>query len=270
MSETNAGIAEAVERVASGAPSVSGLLCPRCNGGRSREHSVSVYPSAAAVKAKCHRASCTWWGAWASNSVGSWSPSYITPDPRPYLGALRACDWNLRNIFSTRYQLTEETIERCVRHAFEEPRLSVYLPVYPAYGKARGGVLRRLEYGKYKTENFVEDRTSPFIAWYGHVGYEAVVVVEDQLSAMRVMQLGRTGVALLGSSLSNDKWDEIKEHSERYKCPTIYLALDRDAFPKALDMARRFCPTTHVPVKVLLLDRDFKDCTDDEILAKLS
>lgn len=77
------------------------------------------------------------------------------------------------------------------------------------------------------------------------------VVVEDCVSAAIVGTSQRTGVALMGTSMS----DEHTQYLSRFS--TAIIALDPDALPKAVEMCRDLRPYVDT-VKVLKLHDDLK------------
>ena len=81
------------------------------------------------------------------------------------------------------------------------------------------------------------------------------IVVEDCSSACSVSNIS-TGVALLGTNLL-DKYIDIISGYER-----VFVALDKDATDKAIDMVKTLCRI--VPTKLMVLSRDFKNMTKDE------
>ena len=81
------------------------------------------------------------------------------------------------------------------------------------------------------------------------------IVVEDCASACSVSNIS-TGVALLGTNLL-DKYIDIISGYER-----VFVALDKDATDKAIDMVKTLCRI--VPTKLMVLSRDFKNMTKDE------
>jgi hypothetical protein len=142
---------------------------------------------------------------------------------------------------------------------------SLYIPVHDRMRNVRGYVLRR--FGKFtgqKAISIVTDPEETWQAWFAHPVLTQVVIVEDCLSAMRLWRLQFTAVALLGTSLSPAKLEEIKAVTGSRK--KIVVALDGDAAAKAVSWTRAKHANLH-PVK---LWRDIKDSTDDEIKAVLA
>ena len=65
-----------------------------------------------------------------------------------------------------------------------------------------------------------------------------------------------TGVALLGTSLLQEYIPQLIHYQK------IYVALDKDATDKAIDMVKTLCRV--VPTKLMVLPRDLKNMTKDE------
>jgi len=81
------------------------------------------------------------------------------------------------------------------------------------------------------------------------------IVVEDCASACSVSSLV-TGVALLGTSLLDEHVDFLRSYKQ------VYVALDKDATDKALNMVKVLCRS--VPTKLMVLHRDLKNLTKEE------
>lgn len=90
------------------------------------------------------------------------------------------------------------------------------------------------------------------------------VIVEDQVSAMRLAEMGLDAIALLGCDISPQKLAEIARNTPRGE--TIVIALDPDATSKAFELARKVAHS--LKVRVAILDYDPKDYPSDEQLWK--
>lgn len=103
----------------------------------------------------------------------------------------------------------------------------------------------------------------PVQSWYLDTS-NRLVLVEDILSAIRVQQLGLSACALLGTHLNNDKVREIS----LFKPGEVIIALDEDATDEAFKLAGRW-GLAFPKIRVAILERDFKDDTDQNILRTL-
>jgi DNA primase len=81
------------------------------------------------------------------------------------------------------------------------------------------------------------------------------VIVEDCGSACSISDKV-TGVALLGTSLLQEYIPHLLHYQK------IYVALDKDATDKAVDMVKILCRI--IPTKLMVLSRDFKNMTKEE------
>ena len=91
----------------------------------------------------------------------------------------------------------------------------------------------------------------PFICGSGTIA----ILVEDCASACAVSK-PTVGVALMGTNL-------LTEHIETLtKFQKVYVALDKDATDKAVDMVRVL--NNHVPTKLMILKTDLKNMDRDE------
>ena len=108
--------------------------------------------------------------------------------------------------------------------------------------------------------------TQPTIAWYmsqHHWGH--VVIVEDQISAMRVAQAGITCVALLGNGMNLESVRDIA----REKPKVVTLALDPDAQGQAQSIAKKLGMYWD-RIRVVELEADPKDVSYDSLLEELA
>lgn len=86
-------------------------------------------------------------------------------------------------------------------------------------------------------------------------GTDNVVIVEDCASACCISH-HVSGLALLGTNLLDSHIDVIKNYKR------VFVALDKDATDKAVDMVKTLCKV--VPTKLMVLPRDLKNMTKDE------
>jgi hypothetical protein len=80
-------------------------------------------------------------------------------------------------------------------------------------------------------------------------------LVEDAASACSVSNIV-TGVAILGTNLLDKHIQHLSDYQK------IFVALDKDATDKALDMVKILC--RKVPTRLMVLDRDLKNMTNEE------
>jgi len=137
------------------------------------------------------------------------------------------------------------------------------MPIRCPYGGVRGHVTRTFTDPK---RCFTYKATAqPWLDWWAaDAENKPIVVVEDTISACRLAGLGYPSVALLGTSISNPQAQEIGKIADRRP---VYLALDRDAFVKALGLAKRHAHIVQfLPV---CLTEDIKNMKDDDDIRKL-
>lgn len=261
MSDWPAALREAATTAAAEARSVSSLRCPACDGGRTHEDSLSVWVDGRYAKAHCWRAACNYSAdAPLDGDVLIGPPRFA---PRNYEGELVAV--KCKPWLADRYGLEPATIDT---FGVQElvTRLALYMPVWGKETQARGAVVRTLDmlFDGPKAISY-KATDMPWQAWYygQRVGDLApVVVVEDQLSAMRAYQLGYVGCALLGTNMNREKAAEIRQYAGERQ---VLLALDADATSKAIGYARQY-----TWLQVRRLTKDLKDSADAEILDALS
>ena len=90
---------------------------------------------------------------------------------------------------------------------------------------------------------------------------KSLLVVEDCFSAIRA-SVHRDAAAILGTNLNGTK---LLDAARNYD--SITLALDKDATAKAFRLQREF--SSILPIKVLPLEKDLKNLSEDELKIKL-
>ena len=83
----------------------------------------------------------------------------------------------------------------------------------------------------------------------------SVFVVEDCPSACSISNLVR-GLALMGTSLLDEHIQVIQNYKK------IFVALDKDATRKAVDIVRHL--SNHVPTKLVVLKKDLKNMEKED------
>lgn len=249
------------------------LLCPSCGGGRSREKTFSVSRTEYGVLYNCYRAKCG-----ESGFVGS-IPAPVLPrimklpneklKPREYWHSVRMPAEDDLWYFSDRFQLKPVVTTRYVRTSDYDEYI---FPIYGINGFERGYVVRQplwkgLECPRKGREGRPKAQTFPHVREPMQSFYvpseplsEALVVVEDQVSAIKVCQAGHRAVALLGCNVDADK---VREWSQ-LKPKEVLIALDKDATAAAFKIAGKWGLCFH-GTRVVLLERDLKDEDIDDI-----
>lgn len=97
------------------------------------------------------------------------------------------------------------------------------------------------------------------MAWYRNRDSSVLVIVEDQLSAIRLLDYKVDSVALLGTNLNEERVAEIAEQ----KYNKVYLALDKDAFSLAVNYILGF--RSKLPLHLLRLEKDIKNQAKEEL-----
>ena len=129
------------------------------------------------------------------------------------------------------------------------------MPVFNADGSEAGAVLRSLSGAKPKALSHTEPLA---MAWYRNPRSDTVIIVEDQLSAMRA-SLYMNAVALLGTNLNEERADEIK----RQRFDRHLIALDKDA--RAIMMQHALRWRSLLQLRPILIEKDLKDSSEQEI-----
>jgi len=155
-------------------------------------------------------------------------------DAELYVKRVHAYDAYLAGRADIRYDFKSNRVVYVVKHEGK---------VVDAAGRSLDG--RGAKWYRYGNSRY------PFLCGTG----DTCIVVEDCASACAISS-SAAGVALLGTSLL----DEHVEFLSNYK--RVFVALDKDATDKALDMVKILC--RKVPTKLMVLHRDLKNLTNEE------
>jgi hypothetical protein len=242
----------------------SGLLCPACGGGRSRERSLSVYRNEFGVGGRCHRASCP---------LNVFRPDIVTRDvtvaefkPRPYPLPLAYPGpghfiWSL-----LRAQPSPELAAKLGVLTNAENASEVVWEVRDYQWATRGHISRTYPDKRIRVWR---EQEGPFHAYHGFKRTRVLWIVEDMVSAAQIAMLGGNALALLGTNFSANGQAELRGYLTRIHAmvgyPEVKVALDPDATDKGARLARELtsrigCATMYVP-----LSADPKDLPEGEL-----
>lgn len=236
------------------------ILCPECNGGSSKEISLSLFKDHEGhIAWQCFRASCGYKGNPTGVSVGAskqlQTPRYYT---EPFVNLIK-----------------EQTLWFNERFGFRPPcwysegPCRYLLPVKSPKGALRGYQAYSFhENAKLKCMTYRELVTEPFMHWPGTPRYaDKTVIVEDWFSAEKVMLAGAQSVALLGTTLNEERVEEIRSASQNRQ---VILALDADAYAKSVRYVIDYGEAFKPPLRVWKLVRDLKYESLDRIRMALN
>jgi hypothetical protein len=263
-------------------------LCPKCNGGTSRERTLSIDVGQNGVlKFNCFRASCGFAGtAYTNQGLGP----HIAETPTPGARELRPLTADLHPLADSELDWFQSHFglpPAWSKHGLYRTQSRYALPIFRPNGTHRGYITRRPwdGSGADTAENRLDpqwgmkaltylEADEPVQSWFSTMEAEhsmqAVVCVEDPISAMRLTSYWETtegaefpmaAVAILGTGLNAGKIHEIQQVA---RSADVYIALDADATGQAFAMARKWGPGFR-RLNVIVLQRDIKDMTDDEI-----
>ncbi len=141
---------------------------------------------------------------------------------------------------------------------------TLVMPILDPYGRVRGHVTRTFDTPK---RCYTYKATSqPWLDWWFDTDNPApVVIVEDALSACRLQGCGFNAVALLGTSMTTEQASEIDIVSTPR---SVHLALDRDAFQKAIKLRSRHAHILRLDT-VACLTVDIKNMDSDDDIREM-
>lgn len=246
----------------------SGQRCPACDGGQSRENSLSVSRIGNSLRWNCHRSSCAFrgvsdltatYGGASSDSETRHVTSYVPSSPINTATA---------KFLATTYGLSREAIDfaglRWTGDDGGHYARRIAFPIYGPDSRQRGQSYRSFQGATPKA--IIKLRTPDDIAqcWYKYRrASKTLVIVEDQLSAIRLCPHVHA-LALLGTNLNEAKVAEIKQE----KFEHVILSLDNDATKEAIKLQLKWRES--LPICVHGLAKDVKNMNEAEFQTYLT
>lgn len=253
---------------------VTRLLCPKCQGGQSKEISLGVKPlpgmdgSVPLVGLKCWRNSCGWH---ANVMFGEGDYFRLV---RQHVHEGRVFDRPLTppgesHKLTRKYELSEADYGSRFRVCAAPPCLA--MEVRGPSGDLRGHLTRTFD--EPKQVMAYKQSAQPWQDWWlsddlNYPKHPKLFIVEDQISACKIHANGAHAVALLGTNMPVDKAHEIADYCLRSLTQPV-LMLDHDAFDKACKLQSKY---KHIMPNMLVscIPCDPKDMPSDELRVYLS
>lgn len=230
-------------------------VCPMCQGGRSGEASLSIQAKdmAGTLSLKCFRASCGWYCL--TNPGGlEVRPRQAGFQPKPLEAATYDLDDSTLGYLISSYGLDGPVLLARGWRQLSTKHISI--PLLDRHGLQLGHQTRTLTTPKIVRTYKTVDR--PLLDVWTCLPGSTTIVVEDSISAARLFCLGYNAVSILGTNISVEQAKEIRLTAGDQP---VILALDRDAFHKALDHSQRLRHI--VDFRPVCLDEDIKDVVSD-------
>ena len=232
------------------------IMCPKCDGGRSREESLSIRPlDDVLTKLSCWRSTCGWY-AYVGTAGVKLQPRKIK-EANVYRDPTMPVQGLTLRLLRQAYGLVDAVWGH---HGWRmaKGRETLVMPVRDAYGRDRGHITRTMDTDK-RCYTF-KATSQPWLDWWLVNDHAPVVVVEDTLSACRLAGCGLNACALLGTSITTAQAREIAEVAATRH---VYLALDNDAFVKSLNLTARHSHILRMDPTCLTVDIKNMDSDDD-------
>jgi len=232
-------------------------LCPRCNGGSSKELSLTLtHHYDGGVVWNCFRDKCSEKGRYGGTTI----PEKVILERKKPVKRFEGKTEPLSEFRAAqvrkKWGITDPPYWYWTGDYGGRIAMSIRSPKY----LHRGWVLRDIR-GNARTKALTYiDPEEVQQSWYKVNRNAPTVVVEDIPSAVRVASYGLNAVALLGTLVNDDKAIEIAKYGPR----PIVIALDQDATIKAFHIARMY-GLVWDQYMVLPLKKDFKDMTEEEL-----
>jgi hypothetical protein len=240
----------------------AGVLCPKCNGGSTKEHSLSVGIVDGFLVWKCHRNSCPFQGkesllvVYTYKKPGVYPPPVkpqktFTPEPLNSSCAL----WLKANFSISQYMCDVFQIQKTKDHcSYPVPFPRFVIPLKKRDLSLMGYNLRASSSHDLPKALIIKHQDPLGVAWFNCITGPSsnVIIVEDCWSAIRMTE-HMNAVALLGTHLSRDNAEELKS----FNMKNYFLALDSDAFGTALEHKEKY--KNKLTLQIVSLTVDIKN-----------
>lgn len=237
-------------------------ICPKCQGGSDNEHclSIQISDNDAFPHWKCFRATCGYSGSPRGHANAFKVPSRAR-EPRHYTRPYKPLNDEQAAIIAARFGLPGDCVD-----GYNEVDDRFILGVAGPQLQMRGHIAYSLSGSKPKSLTYNARPDEPFNHWAIATSRKqsSVVIVEDWFSAEKVREADATGVALMGTTLTQAMITDISHEARNWGIPT-YLALDRDAFGKALGYKGKYAEQFKHGLQVWALGKDLKYETVERI-----
>lgn len=242
---------------------VSGLLCPRCNGGSTSERSLSMKRSGNQVSYVCHRASCDGKGYFLVVGAATKATAVKTSVFAQALSKLEQLPTDLMNELTKKYSLMTTDFAR-LEVKWQPDMRRVCYPILSPERIIVGWTLRSYEKDvKPKSYKAITNFNLPALSYYRcwTTSWSKLLIVEDQVSACRAANTV-SAVALCGTNLNL----AMARHIRRLEPRQVVICLDADAFGESIKMKERWGDLlANNNCKVVKPPRDLKDMNCSEL-----
>lgn len=257
------------------------MVCPACGGGQNKRATFGLGREVGRVWWKCLRASCGITGISESRGLPAPAERKTTlARINPYWGALYPLADEDYAYFADRFELEPWEIENEIQVTeYDEYAIKIRDPQH----MTRGHVVRQpvwkglpvpVRWGvahRPKTQTFLSSTDPARLAWYRPASTiqqrstPQIVIVEDQISAMKCAACGFIAAALLGTYLN---MGAVREIAQRRK-DIVTLVLDPDAQDNAHEQRRRWGGYWN-RCRIVSLEQDPKDIALDTLREELA
>ena len=238
-------------------------MCPACGGGSSKKITLGLVYNEAVVYGQCFRATCGAKYLTVTDPSATFDRKKVK-EARIFDKPTIPVQGSALMYLIVDYGLDTRTFDphgwRITEHGED-----YVMPVLDPYGRERGHITRSVDATPKRVFTYKATAQSFIDWWFDDKNSAPVVIVEDCLSACRLAGQGYNSVALLGTNISQKDAREIQETA---RDRDIVLALDRDAFDKAVKLSIRH-RSIWGQIRMVCLDEDIKNMTDDAAIREL-
>ena len=238
----------------------SGQICPACEGGSTKEGSLSITRRGGRLLFYCHRAQCNVFGSAPVGRGTRRERSQNKPENRYPEIQVSPANQALLKLLSAKFRIPRKVLQNAgVGWTGEGSGRYARRVCYPIFGpdsRERGKNYRSYEQGvQPKAIIQLKDKEQVAASWYKFIRRSStLVLVEDQVSAIRLAPFTHS-LALLGVNVSEAKVEEILAAEPKYQ--QILLSLDEDATLESIKQALKW--KNRINLLVVPLQKDIKN-----------
>lgn len=236
------------------------IVCPACS---DHERTCGITRSSEGILYMCHRSSCGVRGFVPTRADFTALAAPKVKELKPYYGHTMQLEDEDYKFLGDKYEMPRWWISGTIyRNEYEE----YVLPIAGPSELIKGYNVRQPWAGSPRAGR--PDRPKAKVWMHSHEPVQAfyernyqenrdghtLVMVEDQLSAIKVAYYGYRSVAIIGTEVNEAKIREIG----LWRPKRVLIALDKDATNKAFGIARLW-GLAFEKVRVILLEQDLKD-----------
>ena len=244
---------------------LSGQLCPSCQGGRGGETSMSVGKEGGVLWWRCHRNKCGFSGMYGTKIGAGLTPAEHVKGRWNYATEPLSKAW--LEWLSQKFSIPEDVVDREWQWT-DGYGGRVVMPIRNERNIVTACTLRSYDPSEKKKALIHRVMEQAGQAWYQSCPYPShILIVEDQPSALRASLFSNlNAIALTGTHIPEQLINTIKYHYPHK--PTVVVALDQDATAEAVEQVLAYRNMLD-KLRLFKLEEDIKNMSSEDYTATM-